>query len=303
MNNLIVETHGITKTYRAGSLDVPVLKGIDLGVERGEILSIMGPSGCGKTTLMNLLGGLDHPISGTVRVNGKYLGSMSDDELTKFRLREIGFVFQFLNLIPTLTAAENVRLPLIIAGRDRRDVMERSSELLDQVGLSDKLRRMPHELSGGEQQRVAVARALANKPSIILADEPTGNLDSKTAASLIDLFNFINDEGGQTFILVTHDSEVAESADRIIYMRDGKIEDELRKETRYSTMNNEELKVRVKILKTLDELDTLFVTNQLEREIYSRLRSNYIKRLSEIEIIGSINTLREECTHTCSARV
>jgi len=284
LNNLIVETQGLTKTYRSGSLDVPVLKGINLEVERGEIISIMGPSGCGKTTLMNLLGGLDHPTNGTVCVNGKYLSSMNDDELTKFRLRKIGFVFQFYNLIPTLTAAENVQFPLILAGGDREEVLERSSYLLDHVGLSDKLGRMPYELSGGERQRVAVARALANNPSIVLADEPTGNLDSKTAANLIDLFNVINDENGQTFVLVTHDSEVAESADRIIYMRDGIIVDEMRKKTKPPIIENEYTRKKAQVLKTLDELDELYVTSQIERELYNRLKSEYVRHLSRIEI-------------------
>ena len=284
MNNFIIETHGLTKTYRTGSLDVPVLKGIDLEVERGEILSIMGPSGCGKTTLMNLLGGLDYPTSGTVCVNGKYLSNMNDDELTKFRLRKIGFVFQFFNLIPTLTAAENVQLPLVLAGGGREEVLERSSCVLEQVGLSDKMGRMPFELSGGERQRVAVARALANNPSIVLADEPTGNLDSKTATNLIDLFNVINDENGQTFVLVTHDSEVAESADRIIYMRDGIIVDEMREVTRHQTMEIEDSRGKSQILKTLDELDSLYLYNQINEELYRRLKSEYISHFCEIEI-------------------
>lgn len=296
MNNLIVETRGLTKTYRSGSLDVPVLKGINLEVERGEIISIMGPSGCGKTTLMNLLGGLDHPTNGTVCVDGKYLSSMSDDELTKFRLRKIGFVFQFYNLIPTLTAAENVQFPLILAGGDREEVLERSSYLLDHVGLSDKLGRMPYELSGGERQRVAVARALANNPSIVLADEPTGNLDSKTAANLIDLFNVINDENGQTFVLVTHDSEVAESADRIIYMKDGLIVDEMRKVTRHQTMEIEDSRGKIQILKTLDELDSLYLYNQINEELYRRLKDEYISHFCEIEINMNMSEIGRELT-------
>ena len=285
MNNILVETLGLTRTYRSGSVENTVLKDIDLEVERGEILSIMGPSGCGKTTLLNLIGGLDHPTRGDVRINGKRLGGMSDAELTKFRLREVGFVFQFFNLIPTLTAAENVQLPLILAGGDREEVLERSSHLLGQVGLSDKLGRMPYELSGGERQRVAVARALANNPSIVLADEPTGNLDSKTAANLVDLFNVINDESGQTFILVTHDSEVAESADRIIYIKDGIIVDEMRKEIKPRMVENEYTRQKAQVLKTLDELGELYVTSQIERELYNRLKSEYVRRLSRIEII------------------
>ncbi len=300
MNNLIVKTHGLTKTYRTRSLDVPVLKGIELEVERGEILSIMGSSGCGKTTLMNLLGGLDHPTNGTVCVNGKNLGNMSDNELTKFRLREIGFVFQFFNLIPTLTAAENIQLPLILAGGDREEVCNRSSNLLDQVGLSDKLGRMPYELSGGERQRVAVARALANNPSIILADEPTGNLDSRTAANLIDLFNVINDENGQTFILVTHDSKVAESANRIIYMRDGICVDEVRKKDRFQTWKKEETSNKDQILTILNEIETLFITRKINEGLFRKLRSENIQRLNKIEINSYIT--KSEAMHVHDAR-
>lgn len=284
MNNMIVETYGLTKTYRSGRLENPVLKGIDLEVERGEIVSIMGPSGCGKTTLLNILGGLDSSTSGKVFVEGRSLTEMNDAELTRFRLENLGFVFQFFNLIPTLTTIENVQLPLIVAGRTREDIRERPLHLLEQVELSDKADRMPYELSGGERQRVAVARALVNEPAIVLADEPTGNLDSKTSAKLIDLFNMINDESNQTFIIVTHDSEVAESADRIIYMRDGRIIDDKRRETPHRAIENNRIQERMKILRVLDELDELYVSSELSKDVYNKLRTEYIHRLIEIEI-------------------
>lgn len=289
MNDSIVETYGLTKTYKSGRLENQVLRGIELEVERGEIVSIMGPSGCGKTTLLNLFGGLDRPTRGRVLVDGRNLNKMNDAKLTRFRLEKIGFVFQFFNLIPTLTAVENVRLPLHVAGRSCEEIRERPLHLLEQVGLLDKAERMPYELSGGEQQRVAIARALANEPSIVLADEPTGNLDSKTSAKLIDLFNVINKESDQTFILVTHDSEVAESADRIIYMRDGRIVDDNRRETIYQTKEEDMMWERMKIISVLDELDELYISCGISKDIYERLKEEYVSRLIEIEI--TMNTV------------
>ena len=284
MNDTIVKTYGLVKTYRSGRIETPALGGVDLDVKRGEIISIMGPSGCGKTTLLNILGGLDVPTRGKVFVDGKNLNKMNEAELTRFRLEKVGFVFQFFNLIPTLTTTENVRLPLIVAGRTGKKIRERPMQLLKQVGLPDKADRMPYELSGGEQQRVAIARALANEPSIVLADEPTGNLDSKTSANLIDLFNMINDENGQTFILVTHDSEVAEIADRIIYMRDGRIINYKRKETKHSVIKNEVSREKRRIFNILEELDELYIHSHISKEIYNRLRSEYINKLIDIEV-------------------
>jgi len=284
MNDMIVETYGLTKTYRSGRLENPVLKGIDLEVERSEIVSIMGASGCGKTTLLNILGGLDRPTNGRVCVDGQNLNKMNDTELTTFRLKKMGFVFQFFNLIPTLTAVENVQLPLLIAGRGHAKINERPLLLLGQVGLSDKAERMPYELSGGEQQRVAIARALVNSPSIVLADEPTGNLDSKTSANLIDLFNVINNESGQTFILVTHDSEVAESADRIVYMKDGGIIDDKRKIGLNRAIETNAKREELKILSVVNDLDALYLSHTISGDVYERLRAEYINRLIEFEI-------------------
>jgi putative ABC transport system ATP-binding protein len=199
------------------------LSGIDLEIIQGEILAIMGPSGCGKTTLLNLLGGLDRPTSGDVIIGGKTLSSMTDRELTSLRLTEIGFVFQAYNLIPTLTAIENVELPLSLLRMSKRERFARASWLLGLVGLAGKEDRLPSELSGGEQQRVAVARAVANNPRVILADEPTGNLDSSNSAQIMKTLSSLNRELGQTLVVVTHDSKVAASATRIVQMVDGRI--------------------------------------------------------------------------------
>lgn len=206
---------------------------------------------------------------------------MCDVELTSFRLKSIGFVFQFFNLIPTLNTVENVTLPLVVAGRTRQEIRERPLHLLEQVGLLNKANRMPFELSGGEQQRVAVARALANYPSIVLADEPTGNLDSKNSAKLIDLFNMINEENGQTFILATHDHEVARSADRIVYMKDCRIINDNRRKPRHRIIKNDVTRERLNVLRVLDEL---YASNWIRREAYERLRPEYMRRLIEIEI-------------------
>jgi putative ABC transport system ATP-binding protein len=282
--NSLIESYGLTKTYKSGKLENPVLQDINLEIRRSEIISIMGPSGCGKTTLLNLLGGLDRPTSGSIFLNGRSLTEMSDSELTRFRLRNIGIVFQFFNLIPTLTAVENVRLPLLVSGHGHIEERARPLKLLDQVGLLDKANRMPYELSGGEQQRVAVARALANEPTIVLADEPTGNLDSKTSAELIDLINIINKENGQTFVIVTHDTEVAEVADRIIYMKDGRIVDNKRIEEPHCAIETFAEHDRLKIQRVLDDLDELYISNIISRGIYERLRAEYINRLIEIEL-------------------
>lgn len=286
--NELIEIHGLNKTYKSGKLENQVLRDINLEISRGEVVSIMGPSGCGKTTLLNLLGGLDRPTSGSIFLNGKSLNDMNESEMTRFRLRNIGIVFQFFNLIPILTAVENVRLPLLVSGHDHHKIRERPLQLLDQFGLLDKANRMPYELSGGEQQRVAVARALANEPSIIIADEPTGNLDSKTSADLIDLFNMINDESGQTFIIVTHDSEVAESADKIIYMRDGKIVGEESRKRRDKTVDYYKKVEKEKITYLLNELDDLYISHMISRELYEKWRSQYLEQLIEMAICENI---------------
>lgn len=219
----IINIKGITRDFPLGSEIVKVLKGIDLTINKGEYVALMGPSGSGKSTLMNLLGCLDTPTSGTYILNGKDVSQMSDDELAGIRNKEIGFVFQTFNLLPRTTALDNVALPMVYAGHKKPRRMERATEVLTQVGLSDRMDHKPNQLSGGQRQRVAVARALVNHPSIILADEPTGNLDSKTSLEIMKLFNEIH-VNGNTVILVTHEEEIASYAHRVIRLRDGIIE-------------------------------------------------------------------------------
>ncbi|QAA81354.1 ABC transporter ATP-binding protein [Aequorivita sp. H23M31] len=220
---LIIKIRNITRDFPMGNDVVKVLKGIDLDIERGEYVALMGPSGSGKSTLMNLLGCLDTPTSGSYELNGKDVSNMTDDELAEIRNKEIGFVFQTFNLLPRTTALENVALPMIYAGVSKKDRTARAEEVLTQVGLADRMDHKPNQLSGGQRQRVAVGRALVNSPSIILADEPTGNLDSKTSVEIMNLFNKIH-QAGNTVILVTHEEEIAENAHRIIRLRDGMIE-------------------------------------------------------------------------------
>jgi len=219
----VIEIRGIIRNFQLGQETVYVLKGIDLDIKRGEYMAIMGPSGSGKSTLMNLLGCLDTPTDGTYNLNGNDVSKMTDDELADIRNREIGFVFQTFNLLPRTTALDNVALPMIYAGISKKDRYVRAEEVLTDVGLEDRMDHKPNQLSGGQRQRVAVGRALVNKPSIILADEPTGNLDSKTSLEIMQLFNEIH-AAGNTVILVTHEEEVAEHAHRVIRLRDGIIE-------------------------------------------------------------------------------
>ncbi len=226
--DFIIETINLTKVYRMGMVSVPALKGVNLQVERGEFISIMGPSGSGKSTLLNLIGALDRPTSGKVIVDGIDISTLSDDQLAMFRNRKIGFVFQFFNLIQRTTVLRNVELPLIVRGVPRRERLKRAYDLLERVGLGDKIYRKPNELSGGERQRVAIARALINEPAVVLADEPTGNVDSKTGMEVINLMRKMNRELGTTFVIVTHDPMVANSTERIIFLRDGQIHGEKR---------------------------------------------------------------------------
>lgn len=226
----VIKIRNITRNFPLGNDVVKVLKGIDLDIERGEYVALMGPSGSGKSTLMNLLGCLDTPTSGVYELNGKNVSNMTDDELAEIRNKEIGFVFQTFNLLPRTTALENVALPMIYAGYSKKDRLERAREVLISVGLGDRMDHKPNQLSGGQRQRVAVGRALVNNPSIILADEPTGNLDSKTSVEIMNLFNKIH-EAGNTVILVTHEEEIAENAHRIIRLRDGMIESDTKKES------------------------------------------------------------------------
>jgi putative ABC transport system ATP-binding protein len=218
----VIEADDVWKVYKRGKTDVKALRGVSFQVCEGEIVAIMGPSGCGKTTLLNIIGGLDKPTKGNIKVNEIELSSLGESKLTKFRRENIGFVFQFYNLLPNLTALENVQLPLIAQGMSKKERLEKATEFLKAVGLSDRLYHKPGELSGGEQQRVAIARAIAVQPSIILADEPTGDLDSKTGEEIMELLRQINDQG-QTIIIVTHDDMIAQTTDRIIKLRDGAI--------------------------------------------------------------------------------
>lgn len=226
MSTPIIDIKAITRDFQLGNETVNVLKGIDLLINKGEYVALMGPSGSGKSTLMNILGCLDTPTSGSYILNGKQVSEMHDDELAEIRNKEIGFVFQTFNLMPRTTALDNVALPMVYAGFSKNERNERATEVLTQVGLADRMDHKPNQLSGGQRQRVAVGRALVNKPSIILADEPTGNLDSKTSIEIMKLFGEIHAKGN-TVILVTHEEDIAEHAHRIIRLRDGLIENDM----------------------------------------------------------------------------
>ncbi|UOX35660.1 ABC transporter ATP-binding protein [Flavobacterium sediminilitoris] len=222
----MIEIKDIKRDFPLGEEIIHVLKGIDLTINKGEYVALMGPSGSGKSTLMNLLGCLDTPTSGSYVLNGKLVSEMHDDELAEIRNKEIGFVFQTFNLMPRTTALDNVALPMVYAGYSKSERNERATEVLTQVGLADRMDHKPNQLSGGQRQRVAVGRALVNKPAIILADEPTGNLDSKTSVEIMNLFNDIH-ANGNTVILVTHEEDIAAYAHRIIRLRDGIIESDI----------------------------------------------------------------------------
>lgn len=220
MNQTVIDIQGITKTYVNGKLSVPVLHGIDLVVNKGEFVSIMGPSGSGKSTFMNILGCLDRPTTGSYRLNGDEVATLSDDELAYVRNKQIGFVFQSFNLLTKLTALENVALPMIYAGVNKKMRIERATQLLQSVGLGERMDHLPSELSGGQRQRVAIARALANNPAIIMADEPTGNLDSKSTIDVMNIFRGLHNEGC-TILLVTHEPDIATYASRNVVLKDG----------------------------------------------------------------------------------
>ncbi|HLT19478.1 MAG TPA: ABC transporter ATP-binding protein [Thermomicrobiales bacterium] len=219
----IIEARGISKIYRTGKISVAALNGVDLTVERGEMVAIMGPSGCGKTTLLNCLSGLDTIDEGQILINGTDPSTLSDDERTEFRAREMGFIFQFYNLLPVLSAVENVELPLLVSGARPKAARQRALAALEQVGLGEWADRRPSELSGGQRQRVTIARALVNDPAIVWGDEPTGDLDSQNAGEIMALMRDLNRRNNQTFVLVTHDRAVGAACDRIIRMKDGKI--------------------------------------------------------------------------------
>ena len=221
--SLIIKAQQVKKIYRMGQQRVEALNGIDMAVEAGEMVAIMGPSGCGKTTLLNCLSGLDTIDEGTIFIQGDNLRELSDNERTAYRARHMGFIFQDFNLLPVLSAVENVELPMLISRVPGGKARKRALEMLERVGLSDRARHRPAELSGGQRQRVTIARALTNDPAIVWADEPTGNLDSENAQEILDLLCRLNRENGQTFVVVTHALEVGKLANRIITMRDGQI--------------------------------------------------------------------------------
>ena len=216
-------TKDLIKVYRTGKAEVIALRGLDLRIGDGEIVAIRGPSGCGKTTFLNILGGIDRPTAGRIEVNGSNLVDLSEGGLVQYRLRQTGFVFQFFNLVPTLTAEENIELPMRLASKDGVARKARTKELLDLVGLAQRARHRPDELSGGEQQRIAIAVALANDPPLLLADEPTGELDTKTGQEILNLFQRLNRDLKKTIVVVTHDARVAGIASRVLDIRDGKI--------------------------------------------------------------------------------
>ena len=224
---MIINVKDIKKSYTVGTQEVNALRGINLSVEKGEFISIMGPSGSGKTTLMNIIGCLDTPSCGEYELNGSLVSKLEDDELARIRNKEIGFVFQSFNLLAKNSVLENVMLPLKYAGFEKSEAVKKSNEVIDKVGLSDRLAHTPAELSGGQQQRVAIARALVNKPSIIFADEPTGNLDSKTGKEVMTIFKELN-ASGQTIILITHEESIANQSNRIITIKDGLIKSDNR---------------------------------------------------------------------------
>jgi len=223
----ILQTQAVTKAYRMGKVTVHALAGVDFTVKKGEFVAIMGPSGSGKSTLLHVLGGLDWPTSGEVTIAGQRLSVLDDNQITLVRRHNVGFVFQFFNLLPTLTAEENLALPLLIDNKKLSQYQARIDRLLELTGLTDRRHHKPDQLSGGEQQRVAIARALVTEPAIVLADEPTGNLDTKTTTEILELLRRSCDELGQTIVMVTHDARAASYADRIVFLRDGRIVQEL----------------------------------------------------------------------------
>ena len=228
MSDHVIETKDLRKIYTMGTVEVRALDGVSFSIDRGDVVAIMGPSGSGKSTLMNLLGCLDRPTSGNYLLDGEEVHTLDDDQLASIRNRKVGFVFQSFNLLPRATALSNVELPMRYAGIEKRNRLERAGSALESVGLGDRIHHKPTELSGGQQQRVAVARALVNDPAILMADEPTGNLDSKSGKEIMELLKNLNRQRGTTLIIVTHDPMIAAQANRIIRLRDGLIEEDKR---------------------------------------------------------------------------
>ena len=227
MTAAAIETHVLHMHYGEGRTEVRALDGVDLTIEEGEMVAIMGPSGSGKSTLLHIVGALESPTSGTIAVGGLHYEGLDDKQLTELRRDHIGFVFQFFNLLPSLTAEENVTLPAVIAKRHDRAIRERARTLIERVGLGDRMDHLPAELSGGQQQRVSIARALLLSPELVLADEPTGNLDSKSGREVLRVLRELNEEEGHTIVMVTHDAAAAAAADRVIFLRDGKLAGEV----------------------------------------------------------------------------
>jgi len=224
----VLETRNVKRTYQMGKVMVSALRGVSLQIEESEFVAILGPSGSGKSTMLHILGGLDRPDEGEVLIDGISLYALNDNKLADVRLHKVGFVFQFFNLLPRLTALRNVEIPLTLANVSEQESIKKAKEMLELVGLGDRITHRPNELSGGEQQRVAIARALINDPKIVLADEPTGNLDTTTGGEIVRLMQRLNKEEGQTFVVVTHDPSVAENADRILFLKDGLVQGEKR---------------------------------------------------------------------------
>ena len=247
----VLETKALHKRYELGEHSVNALDGVDFIVEEGEFVAIMGPSGSGKSTLLHLIGGLDQPSNGEVTLNGQRLSLMKDKQITLMRRRNIGFVFQFFNLLPTLSAQENITLPLLIDGKKLNLYQERLDTILDLIGLRERRNHKPEQLSGGEQQRVAIARALITEPAIVLADEPTGNLDSKTGMTIMRLLRRSCEELGQTIIVVTHDPRAASTSDRVVFLRDGQITAEID----FDPSSSDENKLRL-IVEKMELLET-----------------------------------------------
>ncbi len=246
----VLEAKEISKQYQMGEVTVNALDDVQFGVQKGEFVAVMGPSGSGKSTLLHLLGGLDEPTDGEITLAGQPITRLSDDEVTLVRRRKVGFIFQFYNLIPTLTAAENVALPLLIDGAKVRDYEQKVADLLDLVGLADRREHKPDQLSGGQQQRVAIARAFVNDPEIVLADEPTGNLDSQSGTAILELLRRSCDELGQTIVMVTHDPRAASFADRVVFLKDGRIVRQLDVEKKSG--DGEDIRAIMRVMRELE---------------------------------------------------
>lgn len=286
----IVELVNVVKVYRLGEgVEVPALRGVSLKIDKGEFVSVQGPSGSGKTTLLNMIGGLDKPTKGRVIIDGVDITDLGEKELAHFRREKIGFIFQTYNLVPLLTALENVELPMMLSGKfSESEVRRRAEELLALVGLEERMHHRPTQLSGGEQQRVAIARALANEPAIILADEPTGNLDQVSGQRIINLMKNLNETLNQTFIIVTHDPMVAEQTERKFYLVDGKIYNKpLKVVSNVSdvTLNEERRRLLLAELKWLKTSINYLESKKdsLDPEIYVKTISNYKERLERIK--------------------